>query len=60
MSSVRTAIHWFRRDLRLSDNTALHRAVSEAETVVPVYLARGARLDGAGEAGVSVRVPAVA
>ena len=39
MSSVPTAIHWFRRDLRLSDNTALHRAVSEAETVVPVYIA---------------------
>ena len=33
-----TAIHWFRRDLRLSDNPALFHAVKEAEAVVPVYI----------------------
>lgn len=33
-----TVIHWFRRDLRLTDNTALHQAVSSAEFVVPVYV----------------------
>lgn len=34
----RTVIHWFRRDLRLTDNTALHHAVEAAEQVVPVYI----------------------
>jgi deoxyribodipyrimidine photo-lyase len=33
-----TAIHWFRRDLRLSDNTALNRAAAEHDQVVPVYI----------------------
>ncbi|MCB1236905.1 MAG: deoxyribodipyrimidine photo-lyase [Verrucomicrobiae bacterium] len=34
----RTAIHWFRRDLRLTDNTALLAAVRSAETVAPVFV----------------------
>ncbi|MBB5031163.1 cryptochrome/photolyase family protein [Prosthecobacter vanneervenii] len=34
----RTVIHWFRRDLRLTDNTALHHATQAAEQVVPVYI----------------------
>lgn len=38
MDRYATAIHWFRRDLRLSDNTALHRAAASAEEVVPVYI----------------------
>jgi deoxyribodipyrimidine photo-lyase len=40
MSSAthRLAIHWFRRDLRLSDNTALWHACREAESVLPVYI----------------------
>lgn len=33
-----TAIHWFRRDLRLSDNTALHCAAHAVDSVVPVYV----------------------
>ena len=33
-----TAIHWFRRDLRLTDNTALAAAVTAHEHVVPVYV----------------------
>ncbi|MEX1044867.1 MAG: deoxyribodipyrimidine photo-lyase, partial [Chthoniobacterales bacterium] len=32
------AIHWFRRDLRVTDNTALAAAVREAEEVIPVYV----------------------
>ena len=32
------AIHWFRRDLRLSDNTALNAASKAAGCVVPVYV----------------------
>ncbi|MEM8953641.1 MAG: deoxyribodipyrimidine photo-lyase [Verrucomicrobiota bacterium] len=34
----KTAIHWFRRDLRLIDNTALNAAARDAETIIPVYL----------------------
>ncbi len=33
-----TVIHWFRRDLRLTDNSALNAAVREAAHVVPVYV----------------------
>jgi len=35
------AIHWFRRDLRLLDNTALHAASGQAQAVVPVYILSG-------------------
>jgi deoxyribodipyrimidine photo-lyase len=38
MPQHHTVIHWFRRDLRLTDNTALHHAVQSAEFVVPVYV----------------------
>lgn len=34
----RTVIHWFRRDLRLTDNTALHHAANAAEQVISVYI----------------------
>ena len=33
-----TAIHWFRRDLRLTDNTALFNAVESTKEIVPVYI----------------------
>ena len=33
------ALHWFRRDLRLTDNTALNAAVKSGSDVVPVYVA---------------------
>lgn len=32
------AIHWFRRDLRLTDNTALNAAVAAHDQVLPVYI----------------------
>jgi deoxyribodipyrimidine photo-lyase len=35
---VNTVIHWFRRDLRLTDNTALRAAAATGSAVVPVYL----------------------
>ena len=38
MTRYKTAIFWFRRDLRLSDNVALQRAVSESLDVIPVYI----------------------
>ncbi|MFM2196588.1 MAG: hypothetical protein RLZZ505_20 [Verrucomicrobiota bacterium] len=31
-------IHWFRRDLRIADNTALHHAASQGAPVIPVYI----------------------
>jgi deoxyribodipyrimidine photo-lyase len=31
-------LHWFRRDLRLSDNTALSAASRQAGSVIPVYV----------------------
>jgi deoxyribodipyrimidine photo-lyase len=43
---VKVAIHWFRRDLRLDDNTALAAAAKEAETVVPVFIAEDALRTG--------------
>jgi deoxyribodipyrimidine photo-lyase len=33
------AIHWFRRDLRLTDNTALNAALAAHDQVVPVFIA---------------------
>lgn len=38
MLVMKTAIHWFRRDLRVSDNTALREATSRSESLVPVYI----------------------
>ncbi|MDP1592424.1 MAG: deoxyribodipyrimidine photo-lyase, partial [Prosthecobacter sp.] len=34
----RTVLHWFRRDLRLTDNTALQTATKAAGQVIPVYV----------------------
>ena len=35
---MRRVVHWFRRDLRIADNTALYRACREADEVLPVYI----------------------
>lgn len=40
---MKTVIHWFRRDFRITDNTALSLAASRAEHVVPVYVVSGWR-----------------
>ncbi|MDW7978991.1 MAG: deoxyribodipyrimidine photo-lyase [Verrucomicrobiales bacterium] len=45
---VKRVIHWFRRDLRLSDNTALSAASARAEEVVPVYIFDEAAFRSAG------------
>ena len=34
----KTVIHWFRNDLRLHDNPALHQACQDAQIVLPVYI----------------------
>lgn len=31
-------IHWFRRDLRVADNTALHHAAAQGMPVIPVHI----------------------
>ena len=33
-----TALLWFRRDLRLADNSALHHALEQAQQVIPVFI----------------------
>ena len=38
MKSHATAIVWLRRDLRLTDNPALRRAVQQADEVIPVFI----------------------
>ncbi|MBJ7258480.1 MAG: deoxyribodipyrimidine photo-lyase [Chthoniobacterales bacterium] len=38
---MKTVIHWFRRDLRLTDNTALAAAANAGDQVVPVYVVSG-------------------
>jgi len=35
---VKKVIHWFRRDLRISDNTALSEVVRRAEQIISVAL----------------------
>ncbi len=42
----RTAILWFRRDLRVHDHPALAAALAEADVVVPVFVVDDALLDG--------------
>lgn len=39
-------IHWFRRDLRLEDNTALNQAAVSGQPVVPVFILDPALLSG--------------
>ncbi len=36
-SALNTVLHWFRRDLRISDNSALHEAWSRGDRLVPVF-----------------------
>ena len=38
LSPVKRVIHWFRRDLRVTDNTALSEAARRAEQVIPVFV----------------------
>ena len=35
---MRIAVHWFRADLRLRDNAALHAACRGADAVIPVFI----------------------
>jgi len=42
------AVHWFRNDLRLEDNTALLAACAHAEEVVPLFVLDPYLLGGAG------------
>lgn len=44
--SENPVIHWFRRDLRLSDNTALQAALETGAPVIPLFIFDPALLDG--------------
>ena len=35
---MKIALHWFRCHLRLSDNAALHAAITHADVVVPIFI----------------------
>jgi deoxyribodipyrimidine photolyase len=35
---MKLALHWFRRHLRVTDNTALHHASRRAERVLPIFI----------------------
>jgi deoxyribodipyrimidine photo-lyase len=35
---MNVVVHWFRADLRLSDNSALHAACTEADAVIPLFI----------------------
>jgi len=35
---MRRVIHWFRRDLRVTDNTALWHASNKGDEIIPVYI----------------------
>lgn len=46
MTSPQPVIHWFRRDLRLSDNLALHATAASGRPVLPVFILDPALLRG--------------
>jgi deoxyribodipyrimidine photo-lyase len=35
---MRRSIHWFRRDLRITDNTALSNACQQSDEIIPVFV----------------------
>ena len=35
---MKVSIFWFRRDLRLEDNTALHAAITQKKNVLPIFI----------------------
>ena len=35
---MKRVLHWFRRDLRISDNTSLHYACNQSDEIIPVYI----------------------
>ncbi len=58
---MKRVIHWFRRDLRVSDNAALSAAAQRAEDVVPVFVWDEAafRSAGFGEAQLAFMTSAI-
>jgi deoxyribodipyrimidine photo-lyase len=38
MTTTKISIHWFRRDLRLSDNAALYHALKNSDNVLPIFI----------------------
>lgn len=38
MKKVKRIVVWFRKDLRLHDNEALHKAIENSEEIIPIYV----------------------
>jgi len=59
---VSTAIHWFRRDLRIADNAALNAATAAHDQVVPLFVLSKWRGNHhwRGAAGIPVRMSRLA
>ncbi len=51
---MKTVLHWFRRDLRVIDNTALFEAAHAAERVVPVFVLEDSFRTGRDVGGIRV------
>lgn len=56
---MHTVIHWFRRDLRISDSVSLHEAFTRGECLVPVFILDDAILQApdSGSARVAFLLP---
>lgn len=44
--TMQPVIHWFRRDLRLADNTALNAALESGKSVIPLFIIDPALVNG--------------
>jgi deoxyribodipyrimidine photo-lyase len=51
---LKTVLHWFRRDLRVIDNTALFQAAQSAERVIPVFVLEDSFRTGRDVGGIRV------
>jgi deoxyribodipyrimidine photo-lyase len=49
MSSAKTSIMWFRRDLRINDHPALLAAIESADQVIPLFILDRQQISEAGE-----------
>jgi deoxyribodipyrimidine photo-lyase len=49
MSSTKTSIMWFRRDLRINDHPALLAAIESADQVIPLFILDKTQINEAGE-----------
>ncbi len=51
---MKKVIHWFRRDLRIADNTALHEAYKRSEVLLPLFILDDSMLNSPDRGAVSL------